>query len=260
MKRNLLKAILTEGPGLIACYFKWMRKYTKHPEKYDIKDKYASLHKLVKNVNHGLDIDIHVVGRNNVPDVASCLICNHIDAVDPITILGALDIPTTFVCKKELAKVPFVNKCVRSIEGEFIDRQDLKESLRTMMKVEADLKKGNKNWLIFPEGTRNKDDRALLLDFHHGTFRPAFKAQVPIVPICIYGSHRVLSKKFKFKRYPVYLEFGKPLTYEEYKDLKTQEIAELVQSRIQTMLSYHARKIDRDNLIELLGDKYKENY
>ena len=42
--------------------------------------------------------------------------------------------------------------------------------------------------------------------------------------------------------------------------MKTPQIAEMVKSRIQTMLSYHARKGDRDNLMTLLGDKYQEKY
>ena len=260
MKSNIIRAALTKGPYIIYSYFSWMIRYSKHKEKYPIAKKYAALQKLVKKVNAGLGIEMHVIGKNNLPDVASCLISNHLSGTDPLTILSEIDSPTTFVCKKEVKKIPFVAKCVNTTEGEFIDREDLKESLRTMMKVEADLKKGTKNWLIYPEGTRNKDDRKLLLPFHHGTFRPAFKSQVPIVPICIYGTQRVVSTKYKFKKYDVYMEIGKPLYYEDYKDMKTQEIAELVQSKIQTMLSYHARRKDRDMLINLLGDKYKESY
>ena len=125
--------------------------------------------------------------------------------------------------------------------------------------LEEDLKNNRKHWLIFPEGTRNKDDRELLLEFHHGTFRPAMKAGVPIVPVAIFGTQRIFDKKSKFRKYPVQVIFGKPIYPEEYQNMKTEEVAQLVQSRIQSLLTYKARKYDRGILKEKLGDNFKEN-
>ena len=87
-------------------------------------------------------------------------------------------------------------KIIKGIDGQYIDRNDLKQSLRVMMNVEADLKnKRDKNWIIYPEGTRNRDVMHNLKMFHHGTFRPAVKAGVPIVPVATYGTFRVLQKE-----------------------------------------------------------------
>ena len=261
MKSNIIKTVLKNFLRIIFSYFAWMRKYASNPGKYPIKEKYRKLHLLCVKIFKDLGGEVRVVGLENLPQEASCLTSNHIGAADPLIILLVLkDHPTTFVCKKEIKNYPFVAKCVYSIEGEFIDRQDLKASLKTMMKVQADLKIGDKNWLIFPEGTRNKDDHALLLDFHHGTFRSAMKANVPIVPVCIYGTQRLLTKKYKFKKYPIYLEFGKPLYPKDYEGLDSKEVALIVKSRVQTMLSYHARSSDKNELVKLLGDKYQENY
>ena len=259
LKSNVLKAAFLNFFRIIGGYFLWMNKYSKHPEKYEIQEKYDHLRKMIVHINKGLNAELKIIGLDNIPNETSYFVSNHIGAADPIFVIEALEKPITFVCKKELEHVPFVTKCIKTIEGEFIDRDNLKASLRTMMKVEADLKKGRKNWLIFPEGTRNKDDHRLLLEFHHGTFRSAVKAQVPIVPICIYGSQRIVSSRYKLKKYPIYLEFGKPLYPKDYENMTTQDIADYFHNTIQTMLSYHARRCDRDSLMNLLGDKYNDN-
>ena len=41
--------------------------------------------------------------------------------------------------------------------------------------------------------------------------------------------------------------------------MTTQDVAKLVQSKVQQMLAYEARKDDRAYLAKMLGDKFKEN-
>ena len=260
MKSNLFHAVLTRGHKVVYAYFAWMRKYAKHKKEVPIEIRYQKLHKLCTKIIPGLKVDITVKGLDNLPKEHAYYICNHLNETDPLAILAILDKPTAFVCKKEIETYPFVAKCVNSIDGVFIDKDDIKGTLKTMLNIEADLKKGTKNWLIFPEGMRNKDEKAHLIDFHHGTFRPAMKAGVPIVPIALYGTQRILSKRFKFKRYPVYIEFGKPIYKEEYSGMTSQDMAKLMQQRVQTMISYHARQDDKEALVNILGDKYKEIY
>ena len=236
-----------------------MKRYSKNQDKYPMELKYKKLRKLVTKVNNNLDLDVHVFGLENVPNETCAFFSNHLAAVDPVPIITTLNKPMTFLAKAELESVPFVTTAIKSIEGLFIKRDDLKQSLRTMMKIEEDLKSHRKNWLIFPEGTRNKDSRALLLEFHHGTFRPAMKAGVPIVPIAIFGTQRVFDKVNKLKKYPVHLYFLKPIYPSEYQEMRTEEVALEVQSRIQSALTYQARKEDRAYLAKNLGDKFKEN-
>ena len=72
-------------------------------------------------------------------------------------------------------------------------------------------------------------------EFHGGSFRAALKAQCPIVPMCYIDSFKVLDQKGS-KRVSVQMHYLKPIAYEEYKDLKTTEVAALVKSRIQEVL------------------------
>ena len=259
MKKNLLKTIIKVAWRIPVGYLLWMKRYASNQDKYPVELKYKKLRKLVMRLNKNLDIDLHVSGLENVPNDTCAFFSNHIAAVDPVPFISTLDKPLAFLAKQELESVPFVKTAIQSIEGLFIKRDDLKQSLRTMMKIEEDLKSRRKNWLIFPEGTRNKDSRALLLPFHHGTFRPAVKAGVPLVPVAIFGTQRVFDKVNKFKKYPVQLIFGKPILPNEYKEMNTEEVASLVQSRVQYMLTYQARKDDHAILAKNLGEHFKDN-
>lgn len=259
MKSNLLKTILKVAWRVPLAYIFWMKRYAVNQDKYSVELKYNKLRRLVTRINKNLEMEIHVSGLENVPKETCAFFSNHVAAVDPVPIITTLEKPMTFLAKQELESVPFLVTAIRSVEGLFIKRDDLKQSLRTMMKIEDDLRSHRKNWLIFPEGTRNKDSRALLLEFHHGTFRPAMKAGVPLVPVAIFGTQRVISSKSKLKKYPVQLIFGKPIMPNEYKDMKTEDVAKEVQSRVQYMLTYQARKDDRAILVKNLGDKFKEN-
>ena len=68
--------------------------------------------------------------------------------------------------------------------------------------------------------------------FHGGSFRCALKAKCPIVPIAFVDCFKVLDQKGS-KPVTVQIHYLPVIPYEEYKDLKTTELAELVQQRIQ---------------------------
>lgn len=253
------KAVLTTGVPILWDYFAWMRKYAKHPEKYPIEKRFKKVQSLLQRLSRGFNVRYIVEGKENIPSEVSCLISNHLSAYDPVALICVMDNPVTFVAKKELEKSPFIAKIITGIEGLFLDREDLKQSLRIMMKVEDDLKnKKDKNWIIFPEGTRNHDPMANLKEFHHGTFRPAVKANVPIVPVAIYGTFRVLKRKPRYKKYPVFIKFLKPIYPEEYKDLKTPEIAKICQERIEQAISFDLKIKDHKEMPKITK-KYKFN-
>ena len=243
--RHYLKSAFISVPPIIVSYFVWMNKYAKHPEKYDIKVRYAKLRKLLQTISRGFSVEYHVEGLEKMPKEASCIVSNHISNYDPLALISVIEQPCTFVAKTELEKKILIGKLIKSIDGLFMNRDDLKQSLRLMMKVEDDLKnKGDKNWIIFPEGTRNKDQMKKMREFHHGTFRPAVKANAPIVPVAIYGTFRVLKIKPEFKKYPVFIKILDPIYPEEYKGMTTQEIATLSQERIEKVVSFELRRLD----------------
>ena len=118
-----------------------------------------------------------------------------------------------------------------------MDREDVRQSLTVIKNVTEEVQKG-RNFLIFPEGTRSRNGN-VMGEFHGGSFRAAMKAKCPILPLCFVDSFKVLDQKGS-KRVSVQMHYLKPIPYEEYKDMKTVEVADLVKSRIQEVLDANA--------------------
>ena len=256
---HILRAVLLSSIRIIWGYFSWMISYSRKNCKTPIEKRYKKARKLILKVNRNLRLDVLIEGKENIPEETCCFYSNHMGAADPLLYFAALDKPTTFVAKKEIESLPFVGRVFKSLNGQFLDRADLKQSLRVMMKVQESLAKKEINWVIFPEGTRNKDHMGNLLPFHHGTFRAAMKAKVPLVPTVVFGSFRILHTKHNFKRYPTYIKFLKPIYPSEYEGKTTEEIAKIVESRVQAEVDFNARKIDHSRMVELHDSYYRFN-
>ena len=132
------KSVLYAGPSILWAYFAWMRKFAKHPEKYPEEVRYKKVRKLLIRLSDSFNVEYHVEGMENIPEEVCCFVSNHLSAYDPVALISCMEKPCTFVAKKELENKPFAGKIIESMAGLFLDRGDLKQSLRIMMKVEED--------------------------------------------------------------------------------------------------------------------------
>ena len=252
---HLIRAILLLFPTLLWDICAWVFKYSKHPEKYPFEKRYAKTRKLIIKVNKALKAETIVEGKENIPNETCCYFINHLGATDPLLLIADSERPLSLVAKIEIKKMPIVGRIFTGIDGLFLDRENLKQQLRVMMKVEDSLKNKRCDWAIYPEGTRNKDPMHLLLPFHSGTFRAAMKAKVPLVPVVSYGTFRLLNTHHTYKKYPTYLKYLKPIYPSEYEGKTTDEVAIMIQSMIQKEVSFIAKPLDHKRMIES-GDKY----
>ena len=69
---------------------------------------------------------------------------------------------TGFVAKKSMEKLPFVSVWMKFINCQFLDRENIKEGLKTVLKC-IDLVKGGTSIWIFPEGTRTPGNEIAFL-------------------------------------------------------------------------------------------------
>src|SRR5207253_11158546 len=72
-----------------------------------------------------------------------------------------------------------------------VDRENARSALANVRRAVDKLQAGY-SIVVFPEGTRSKD--GMLQDFKSGGFKIALRAGVPIIPVTIIGTHRVLKK------------------------------------------------------------------
>ena len=231
--RNILK--------VPAAYSKICR-YAKNPEKYTEKEMYSHIQYILWEAIKGGNVNVNVFGEENIPEENGfLLVSNHQGMFDVLAIVANCDNPMGGVYKIELDNkgrgIPLIKEIIRCTNSFPMDRNDVRQSLTVIQNVTEELKKG-RNYLIFPEGTRSKNGN-VMGEFHGGSFRCAVKAKAPILPIAVIDCHRILDEKGS-KPMTCQVHFLKPICYEEYKYLKTPDLAALVKSRIQETIDRYA--------------------
>lgn len=231
---NVGKAVFKSFGTLLHAYFSWILPYSRHPDKEPLNIKFKKLKYFINKINKNLNIDLHVRGLDGLPlETKAAYLPNHMSAYDPMIISSVLPEATTYLSKVENKKIPIVGRIIAAMDGCFLDRSNFQKAVAAMMTIEKDLGEKNKNWVIFPEGTRNRNPNAPLLEFHKGSFSAIMRAQAPIVPVAMYGTHNCLKSKYKLKKYPIYLTFLKPIMPEDYKDKTPDEIRLMAKQMIQ---------------------------
>jgi len=215
----------------VPLWFYKIRKMGIKEEYYPHKERYEYIRNVVKKVNKSGRVEVIVHGVENIPsENGFILFPNHQGLFDMLAIMEACPKPLSVVVKKEAANLILVKEVVKALDGFYIDRQDIKASLAIISRMTAGVKE-NKNYVIFPEGTRSREGNRLL-PFKGGTFKSAVNACCPIVPVALIDSFKPFDENSSRKQ-KVEVCFLKPLYYEDYQKLKTTQIAELVHDKIQ---------------------------
>ncbi|MBU3803256.1 MAG: 1-acyl-sn-glycerol-3-phosphate acyltransferase, partial [Candidatus Cellulosilyticum pullistercoris] len=118
-------------------------------------------------------------------------ISNHQGNFDIPLLMGYIDMPKGFISKIEAKKIPIVAKWMELIHCVFMDRSTLKGSAGAIIEGIKTLKAGH-SLVIFPEGTRSKSDH--MGEFKSASFKLATKPGIPIVPVTIDGSYKIMEQ------------------------------------------------------------------
>ena len=214
--------------------------YARHVEKYTEEERYKMLRFIDSRAIKGGRITIDVHGQENIPKEDGFMFFpNHQGLFDVLAIMHACPRPFSVVMKKEVQNIPFLKQVFACMKAYAIDRDDVRQSMQVILQVAKEVKEG-RNYLIFPEGTRTKDPNNVH-DFKGGSFKSATKAKCPIVPIALIDSYKSFDTK-SIERVTVQVHILKPMLYEEYKDMKTVEIAAEVKSRIEKVIKKTNKK------------------
>lgn len=155
-----------------------------------------------------------VLGRENIPEGAVLYVGNHRSYFDIILTYSHFPGTTGYVAKKEMLKCPLLRDWMKNIHCLFLDRENIKEGLKTILTGVEEVKNGV-SLCIFPEGTRNKEN-GILLPFHEGSFKIAEKGGVPVVPMTIVNSAGVFEDHMpRVKPATVIIEFSPAIRLEE---------------------------------------------
>ena len=142
----------------------------------------------------GLVMKRKVEGIENLdPKATYVMVLNHNSMVD---ILSIYNLPLVFkwVSKKEVYRIPIVGRLLLAHGDIVINRASTKEAMQLVHTRGKEWLAKGASVAIFPEGTRSKDGE--IHNFKAGAFILAKDAEVPILPIVLEGTDRVVRKGF----------------------------------------------------------------
>lgn len=229
MKRILLMVAY----NILLVPFMWFKLcyYARHVEKYTEEERYKMLRFIDRRAIKGGRIVIDIHGQDNIPkEDGFMLFPNHQGLFDVLAIMQACPRPFSVVMKKEVQNIPFLKQVFACMKAFLIDREDIRQSMQVIINVTREVKNG-RNYLIFPEGTRSKQGNHPQ-EFKGGSFKAAIKAKCPIIPVALIDSYKSFDTG-SAAPVTVQVHFLKPMEYEEYKDMKSTEIAAEVKRRIE---------------------------
>ncbi|HOJ52255.1 MAG TPA: lysophospholipid acyltransferase family protein [Syntrophales bacterium] len=162
------------------------------------------------------------------------IISNHQSNYDILALVTTLGIQFRWIIKKEIRKVPLFGYALYLARNIFIDRGKREEAIRSMKEGLARLPAGV-SVMCFAEGTRSPDGR--LQPFKKGGFIMAIEKGLPILPVVVNGSRKVMPKKsLVFTPGPIEVVVGDPI---ETAGFTQKDLPELMERTRQAILAYH---------------------
>ena len=134
-------------------------------------------------------IRVTVRGMDNLPNDSCVVVANHASYIDGILLKGYLPARFGFVIKGEMRDIPVVHFLLRRCGSKFVERKEATGSSRDARQLVKAAREGE-SLGFFPEGT-------FLLEPGVGRFRPgafvaATKGDMPVVPVAISGTRKML--------------------------------------------------------------------
>ena len=232
MKRILIMVLR----NILLVPYMWCKLcyHASHPDKYTEEQQYKMLRFITLRANKGGNVHIDVHGEENIPKENGFMFFpNHQGLYDVLAILEACPTPFSVVAKKEVGNVPFLRQVFACMKAYIMDREDIRQSMQIILNVTKEVKNG-RNYLIFAEGTRSKHGNHPQ-EFKGGSFKAAMKAKCPIVPVALIDTYKAFDTG-SAEPLTVQVHFLKPMHYEEYKDMKSTEIAAEVRKRVEATI------------------------
>jgi 1-acyl-sn-glycerol-3-phosphate acyltransferase len=183
--------------------------------------------------------DLRREGKERIfPKRAMIIAANHRSYLDPIVLALLVPRRMNFMAKEELFRSPIFGYLITKL-GAFplkrgkLDRAAYKKALQVL--------KEGKILILFPEGTRSRSGR--LGKLREGPVRMALYSQVPLIPVVIKGTEKVLPPGAKFiRRGKIKIKVGEPLFFSQFFQKKEEKIKIILQQLRESMIAMGADK------------------
>ena len=155
-------------------------------------------------------VKIDITGKENIPSSGPVILASNHQGIFDIPVLqSSLPVDFRWVAKSSLFKIPVIGWTMSLAGYISIERESASKAFRSIEAAAEKIHSG-RSVLLFPEGTRSKEDA--LLPFKRGLFMLATKSEVPLVPISITGTREIMKSVSPWIRpRTVRVSIGKPI-------------------------------------------------
>ncbi len=187
--------------------------------------------------------DVSISGTELIPkDTRYLMVSNHRSLADPVAMVNKMPKEEiTFVSKPGNLKIPIIGKVMHKCGCLPLDRENNREALKTVKAATEYINKDYCSVVIYPEGTRSKQEG--MLPFHAGSFKIAQRADVPVVVVALRNTDKVIHN-FPLKKTNVYIDVIGVIDAGYVKEHKTKDTAQLAQEMIEKKLAEEKEKED----------------
>lgn len=153
---------------------------------------------------------VDTAGLERIPrHEAFVIVSNHLSMMDIPVLMSFLPIPFRFLAKRSLFRLPFIGWHLHRGGHIRLDREDKRSAVKALAQARRVLQRGF-SVLVFAEGSRSQSG---LQPFKTGAAHLAIKAGVPILPIGLVGTDRLLPKgSIHIRPGRAHLRVGEPLS------------------------------------------------
>lgn len=187
--------------------------------------------------------DVSISGTELIPkDTRYLMVSNHRSLADPVVMVNKMPKEEiTFVSKPGNLKIPIIGKVMHKCGCLPLDRENNREALKTVKAATEYINKDYCSVVIYPEGTRSKQEG--MLPFHAGSFKIAQRADVPVVVVALRNTDKVIHN-FPLKKTNVYIDVIGVIDAGYVREHKTKDTAQLAQEMIEKKLAEEKEKED----------------
>lgn len=193
---------------------------------------------MIYYMNKSSGYETEAFGTENLPAEGGYMLYpNHQGKYDVPGIFSTHKKPCSFVMDEKRSHLVLVSEVMWMVDGKRLELDNPRQTITVFREMAEELKAGRK-FILFPEGGYKENNGNVMEPFKAGSFKLAQMAKVPIVPVALVDSYKVFNSDHvgPVKTYVYYLE---PIPYEEYKGLKSIEIAHMVEERIRAKIEEH---------------------
>ena len=216
------------------------------PQEVDSKFYRTVMHVYIEALISLVMVRLHTKGLENTPkDGRFLLVCNHLFIADPGIVLHCFrKSQLAFLTKKENYDLPIIGKFMHKILCQPIDRENDRQSLKSILKCIQLIKEDKVSVCAFPEGYTSKDGK--LHPFRPGVFKIAQKTNVPIVVCTIQNTRQIFKNLRHLRHTDVELHLVEVIPPERYAGMNTVALSDMVYEKMIADLGENFRYVEPD--------------